>query len=193
MKRRRSLLVALALLACTPAAAQETPGNDIPEPQAWVRVSQIYLTETGDAELTGVGLSLRVRVRWLGMAAWLDVATGRDKYATRRTEASFGCDMLFFLNPPHEVQLFGFVGFGGTAVSRSERWTDERTQDKQLQIGLGLEFPITQRLALDLNFATFSRSLANADGVKQNTDGGRERVPGHSYGVMLQAATGFDL
>ena len=179
----------------------ETPAAPPPEGSfwLWLRVSQVYLTETGSAELTGVGLNLRMgpptshAMRWFGMQVWLDVSTGHDKYATRRTEAACGFDFVFYLNPRDAVQLFAFVGGGWAVVGRSERWTDERTQDNHSQIGLGVELPLVQRLAIDVNAVAFYRSMTNRDGTKQNTDGGREPIPYYSNGVILRAGIGFSL
>jgi len=191
----------LTLLACAgAAAATETQAHCVGESpdtrlrwQGWTRVSQLYLSEadSGNASLTGLGFSLRLRLWWVAVEAWMDVYRGHDQVDTRRTEYNVGFDFLFYLNPEDSVQLFGLGGVSGVTVTHSEGWADELSTYHQFQVGLGLQFRLTRRLALDVNAVALTRFVIPSSLPTDDAHDPRKHVPVYSDGLVLRAGTVF--
>jgi hypothetical protein len=162
--------------------AQPPPPPPRPKPQRWqsefginLRVEGVALGHAGGSSLNvgmgGVGLSLRYRpVPHFAFDLGADVLAGNDYNGFQRMEVPISLNGMIFLNPRNRVQVYLI---GGGNISRAQVRSD--TPAPQLapvdgggqygatytyvggQGGLGLEFRLSKRIALDMDGLGFIR------------------------------------
>jgi opacity protein-like surface antigen len=157
------------------------PPPAAPKPQRWqsefginLRVEGIVLGHPGgssfNAGMGGVGLSLRYRpVPHFAFDLGADVLAGNDYNGFQRMEVPVSLNGIIYLNPRSRVQVYLI---GGANVSRAEVRSDSpapqlsQRDDGSFgatytyfggQGGLGLEFRLSKRIAIDLDGLAFIR------------------------------------
>jgi hypothetical protein len=158
------------------------PPPPAPKPARWqsefginLRVEGIAIGRPGSSSMSagmgGVGLSLRYRpVPHFAFDLGADVLAGTDYNGFQRMEVPISLNGIVYLNPRNRVQVYLI---GGGTVSRAEVRSD--TPAPQLQPvdgggqygatytyfggqgGLGLEFRLSKRIAIDIDGLAFIR------------------------------------
>ncbi len=140
-----------------------------------------------DTGMAMIGLGLRLRpVPAFAVEADLDFAGGRDYNGYRRRETAFAFNGLVFLNPRSKTQVYLLGGFGWSGATA----VDDRFESVEYkygyfggQGGVGLEFRLSQLIALNIDMRGFVRSridshksdypeFVDRNGRTTNTSGG---------------------
>ena len=161
------------------------PPPPAPNPARWQSEFGINLREEGVAlgnrggssfnvGMGGVGLSLRYRpVPHFAFDLGADVLAGTDYNGFQRLEVPISLNGIFYLNPRNRVQVYLI---GGANVSRAEVSSDGSSPLAQQllaptgggqygatytyfggQGGMGLEFRLSKRIAIDIDGLAFIR------------------------------------
>ena len=123
------------------------------------------------AAMGGFGFSLRYRpVPHFAFDAGLDFIGGIDYLGNERGETALLLNGMVFINPKDKVQVYalGGLGFSGANVNRRNRTqladgtlveTEERVEYSYFggQLGVGVEFRIGKRTALNIDMLGFVR------------------------------------
>jgi opacity protein-like surface antigen len=121
-----------------------------------------------DAGMGGLGFSFRYRpVPHFAFDAGLDFLGGNDYHGNERTETALLLSGIVFFNPKDKVQVYtiGGLGFSGAEVNRTHaRDGSETEQEEEVEysyfgghLGLGLEFRVGKKTALNLDVLGFIR------------------------------------
>jgi len=143
------------------------------------------MTPARDAGMGGFGLSLRYRP-WARFAldAGFDVVGGTDFNGFDRVETPFSVNGIFYFNPRSRSQFYVMGGVNWSSASvRSDEPSPMLTAAKDGngyaaeykyfggQLGMGLEFRLTKRLAFNVDFLGFMRSRSDIDdGMHHRSD-----------------------
>ncbi len=124
-----------------------------------------------DAGMGGLGVSLRYRpVPHFAFDAGLDFVGGIDYEGNERTESALLLNGIVFFNPKDKVQVYAIGGLGFSSAEVNEMSTLQ-TADGELieseerkefsyfggQLGMGLEFRVGRKTALNLDVIGFVR------------------------------------
>jgi opacity protein-like surface antigen len=138
-----------------------------------------------DASMGGFGVSLRYRP-WAHFAldAGIDVVGGTDFNGFERVETPFSVNGILYFNPRSRSQ---FYVIGGVNWSRATVRSDEASPlltpavdgngfsaDYKYfggQLGVGLEFRLSKRLAFNVDMLGFVRSRSDVDDDNHHKDG----------------------
>jgi len=121
-----------------------------------------------NAGMGGFGAGLRFKPSpYFGIEAGADFALGRDYNDFARNETAFTLTGLLFLNPQHHAQVYLLAGFGWSVANVTN---DNYTSAGSLgggesatydyfggQFGIGIEYRMSQHLALNLDLRGFVR------------------------------------
>lgn len=120
-----------------------------------------------DSGMGGFGFGLRYRPRpHFAFELGLDFLGGRDYQGDKRAESALLFNGIVFFNPKDKVQVYGLGGFGfsGARVLKETQFDNGAYGEEEihysyfgLQMGLGLEFRIGKRTALNLDVLGFIR------------------------------------
>jgi hypothetical protein len=139
-----------------------------------------------DAGMGGFGLSLRYRP-WARFAldAGFDVIGGTDFNGFERVETPFSLNGIFYFNPRSRTQFYAIGGVNWSSASVSSNDPSPLlTADKSGngygaeykyfggQIGVGLEFRLSKRLAFNVDMLGFMRSRTDVDDDRHGKDRG---------------------
>lgn len=127
--------------------------------------------ETG---LGGVGISLRYAL-WPSVALdlGLDAFRGTDYNGYHRGETSLSVSALGYLNPGREIRSYVLGGLHASAARVQVAGNDQDWAYVGVHAGLGIEFAISERVALNVDLLGFLRG---------RTDSRAEREPEFSDG-----------
>lgn len=140
-----------------------------------------------DAGMGGFGISLRYRP-WARFAldAGFDVVGGTDFNGFERVETPFSLNGIFYFNPRSRAQFYVIGGVNWSrATVRSDEPSPLLTQTKDGsgysadykyfggQIGAGLEFRLSKRLAFNVDVLGFMRSRTDVDDDDHHMKEGR--------------------
>jgi hypothetical protein len=153
------------------------------------------MSASRDAGMGGFGISLRYRP-WARFAldAGFDIVGGTDFNGFERVETPFSVNGIFYFNPRSRSQ---FYVIGGVNWSRATVRSDEASpmlapakdgngfaaEYKYFggQIGAGLEFRLSKRLAFNVDVLGFVRSRSDVDDDDHHRKDGRgddsEKLP----------------
>jgi hypothetical protein len=120
-----------------------------------------------DAGMGGLGFGLRYRpIPHFAFEAGLDFLGGIDYAGNERAERALLLNAIIFFNPRSKVQVYtlGGIGFSQANVRREElnngavvdEWIDEYSYFGA-QLGLGLEWRVSRKVALDFDVIGFIR------------------------------------
>lgn len=140
------------------------------------------------AGMGGLGAGLRFKPSpYFGIEAGADFAFGRDYNDNDRNETAFTLTGLLFLNPRDHAQVYLLAGFGWSVanVTTYDNWAHGGGSSSGGQsavydyfggqFGIGLEYRMSQHLALNLDLRGFVRGRTDGDAkiypefVDQNT------------------------
>jgi opacity protein-like surface antigen len=155
-----------------------------------------------DAGMGGIGISLRYRpIPHFAFDAGLDVLGGTDWAGHERHETALLLSGMVFFNPRSQVQFYsiGGIGFSGARVeipvanATSESEVDERYSYFGAHLGLGLEFRVGRKIALNVDMLGFVRGRTDelADRQPEFTDPETGRVTNTSGGGLARAGLTF--
>jgi hypothetical protein len=135
--------------------------------------------QSNDAGMGGVGLSLRYRpVPALALEAGVDVLGGTDFNGFERVELPVSLNGILYLNPRSRAQVYltGGVHWSSATV-RSDEPDPRLSVDPENngysteysyfggQGGIGLEFRVSRRVALNIDALAFVRNRTNDEGT----------------------------
>jgi opacity protein-like surface antigen len=124
-----------------------------------------------DAGMGGIGFGFRYRpIPHFAFEAGLDFLGGIDYVGNEREERALLLNAIVFLNPRSKVQVYtiGGIGFSEAQVQREqvftlegggegvEEWVDNYSYFGA-QLGLGLEWRVSKKVALDVDVIGFIR------------------------------------
>lgn len=106
-----------------------------------------------------------------------------------RWEVPFNADLLFFFNPQHRFQVYALVGVGVSVAGQETSRGERQLEYVGGQAGLGFEWRIARRFALNLDVRGFLRQHVGDDGpefTRINDAGVREstNLSGGAYGTV---------
>jgi len=124
-----------------------------------------------DSGMSGLGFSFRYRpIGHFAFDVGVDLLGGTDWQGNRRGESALLLNAMVFFNPRSKLQVYtlGGIGFSGARVERPstltmsdgtqvERTTTENWSYFGGQLGLGLEWRVSRKVALDLDVLGFIR------------------------------------
>ncbi len=140
----------------------------------------------GDTGMGGVGMSLRFRpTPRFALDIGLDALAGIDANGFHRSETPLSIIGMLYLNPKSKVQVYmlGGFGFSGARVENTQTGTVEHYSYFGGIFGGGLEFRVSQKIALNFDVRGFIRGRTDdqaanhpeftaQDGRTTNTSGG---------------------
>jgi hypothetical protein len=121
-----------------------------------------------DAGMGGIGFGFRYRpIPHFAFEAGLDFLGGRDYQGNERAERALLLNAIIFFNPRSKVQVYtlGGIGFSEANVRKEQLdgngvvlndWVDEYSYFGA-QLGLGLEWRVSRKVALDFDVIGFIR------------------------------------
>ncbi|MCA9646127.1 MAG: porin family protein [Polyangiaceae bacterium] len=120
-----------------------------------------------DRGMGGLGVGLRYRPKpHFAFEVGLDFFGGRDYQADEREETALTFNGLVFFNPKDKFQLYALGGFGFTGahvkLDRSQALVNGSAEERDysyfgLQAGLGLEWRLARKTALNFDIIGFVR------------------------------------
>ncbi|MCA9598033.1 MAG: outer membrane beta-barrel protein [Myxococcales bacterium] len=118
-----------------------------------------------DAGMGGLGFSLRYRpVPSFALDAGFDFLGGKDYLGYERSESALLLNGIVFFNPKDKAQIYaiGGLGFSGAEVTKPDPTNPDTTYQERYsyfggQLGMGLEFRIAKRTALNFDVIGFIR------------------------------------
>jgi len=118
-----------------------------------------------DAGMGGLGLSLRPRPSpFYAFDIGFDSIHGVDYNGNPRSEGALSLNPMFFLNPRDKAQVYltAGLGFSGASVDLPD---GSRTSYAHMGVnaGIGVEFRLSRRFALDLDLLGFVRGRIDRD------------------------------
>jgi hypothetical protein len=152
-----------------------------------VRVEGVLLeggSRGGDARLGGIGISGRYALNEVvTFDLGLDSILGTDYNGYDRSELSLSLSSLFFLNQHPVVRTYLLAGLNTSAARVEVLGEDQTWGYLGVQGGLGLDFTLDARLALNIDILAFMRGrtdsraarepeFTDASGRVSNTSGG---------------------
>jgi opacity protein-like surface antigen len=194
-----------------PAEALETPPP--PQRRGWHRKWALNLRLDGvlmgggknqsqDAGMGGLGFSFRYRpIGHFAIDAGLDWFGGVDWAGNDRRETAFTTNAMVFFNPRDAVQVYmlGGLNFSEALVQSRDKNgdivanTDRRYSYFGGQMGLGLEFRVSNTVSLDLDVVGFIRGRTD-DAARQTpefTDPDTGRTTNTSGGGLFRGGITF--
>lgn len=147
-----------------------------------------------DAGMGGFGISLRYRpFARFALDAGFDIIGGTDFNGFERVEMPFSLNGIFYLNPRSRSQFYLMGGVNWSrATVRSDEPSPLLTQDRNGtdfsadykyfggQLGIGLEFRLSKRLAFNVDVLGFVRKRSDIDDdhhMKDGKDGSSDELP----------------
>ncbi len=117
----------------------------------------------------GMGIGFRLRpVEWLGLDLSVAGYYGTDFQGAERGEVPITGNVLFFFNPRHRVQFYALVGVGTSFARTGDRIDRMRDGAEFIYVGgeagIGLEWRIARRFALNFDVRGFLRERVGGDG-----------------------------
>jgi hypothetical protein len=154
-----------------------------------------------DAGMGGMGLSLRYRpVPAFAIDAGLDFIAGTDFNGFDRTEVPVSLSGLIFLNPRSRVQFYFIGGADWSHASvESDRYSPLLSEEGGFEEeysyfgghgGIGLEFRLTRRVAINIDGQGFVRSRTDDGNVPEFMDH-HGRTTNTSGGGLMRAGITF--
>jgi hypothetical protein len=116
-----------------------------------------------DSGMGGLGFSFRYRpIPHFAFDAGVDFLGGRDWHGNRRRETGLLLNAMIYFNPRSKVQVYtlGGLGFSGASVERVHDTSSAVVEEYGYfggQLGLGLEFRVGRKTALNLDVLGFLR------------------------------------
>jgi opacity protein-like surface antigen len=177
-----------------------------------LRLEGVLMDDDGrheDASMGGLGVSLRYRpIPYFAFDAGLDFISGTDWAGNERRETALLLSGMVFFNPYSKVQFYtlGGIGFSGAEVTLHE--PDVKNADGTItkgsefeekyryfgaHLGLGLEFRVSRKVALNLDVLGFIRGRTDrlADEQPEFVDKETGRVTNTSGGGLARAGITF--
>ncbi len=144
-----------------------------------------------NASLGGFHTGLRIRpVPHFAIDLGIGAYGGTDYNGADRVEVPLTVDALFYLNPRRRFQVYLLAGVGtsfaatdgyipatGDYGSRTFRYAGA-------EIGIGLEFRVTQAFALSTDFRAFARTRIGGDGIPEYVNEATGEVANSSVGAL---------
>lgn len=118
-----------------------------------------------DAGMGGIGLSLRPRpTPYFAFDIGFDALGGIDYNGNPRGEGAISFNPMVFLNPRDKAQVYllAGLGFAGASVELPDGSFDHYSY-VGFNGGIGLEFRLSRRVALDLDLLGFIRGRIDRD------------------------------
>lgn len=160
-----------------------------------------------DAGMGGLGLSLRYRpVPAFALDFGVDVVGGIDYNGDKRSEIPVSLSAMLFVNPRSRVQFYFMGGLHAShaQVERTSILLDADGQDTGMtaineveydyfggQGGIGLEFRLSRRVALNIDALGFIRNRTDDNPVPEFTDPDTGRTTNTSGGGMFRGGISF--
>lgn len=159
-----------------------------------------------DAGMGGLGVSFRYRpIPVFALDVGVDLLGGRDYNGFERIETPFSINTLLYVNPRNRVQFYFLGGIHWShAEVRSETYSpllDGYGDDGYGyaaeysyfggQLGAGLEFRISKRVALNVDFVGFVRSRTDDGPRAEFVDWETGRTSNTSGGGLLRGGITF--
>jgi len=122
-------------------------------------------SKSPEAGMGGFGLSLRPRPSpYWAFDIGFDSLHGIDYNGNPRSEGALSFNPMFFVNPRDKAQVYLLTGLGFSGAS-VELPDGSRTSYAYMGIdaGIGLEFRLTRRFALDMDLLGFIRGRIDRD------------------------------
>jgi hypothetical protein len=155
-----------------------------------------------DAGMGGLGLSLRYRpVPAFAFDVGADLIAGIDFNGNERTEVPLSLSGILFVNPRSKVQ---FYFLGGLHISHAEVQPPEgvllteelAAMPREYDYfgghgGIGLEFRLSRRVALNIDLLGFIRSRTDEGGTPEFRDPETGRTTDTSGGGLLRGGLSF--
>jgi opacity protein-like surface antigen len=176
-----------------------------------LRLEGVMMDDDGrhdDASMGGLGISLRYRpIPHFAFDAGLDFIGGTDWAGNERRETALLLSGIVFFNPRSKVQFYtlGGIGFSGARVTHEvvvenpdgsvtfgEEF-DERYSYFGAHLGVGLEFRVSRKVALNLDVLGFIRGRTDelAEREPEFVDPDTGRVTNTSGGGLARAGITF--
>ena len=127
-----------------------------------------------DTGLGGVGVSLRYALRpSVALDLGLDAFGGIDYNGYDRSETSLSVSALWYLNPDRAIRTYLLGGLHASAAQVDVAGDDQDWTYVGAHAGLGLDFAVSERVALNVDMLGF---------IRGRTDSRAERQPEFSDG-----------
>lgn len=159
-----------------------------------------------EAGMGGLGLSLRYRpVPAFALDFGVDVVGGIDYNGDKRSEIPVSLSAMLFVNPRSRVQFY-FMGGLHASHAQVERTSILLAEDGQSSLtmmdeveydyfgghgGIGLEFRLSRRVALNIDAMGFMRSRTDDNPVPEFVDPETGRTTNTSGGGMFRGGISF--
>ena len=160
-----------------------------------------------ESGMGGIGGSLRYRpVPHFALDVGLDLLAGTDWAGNDRAESALLVNGMIFFNPKNKVQVYALAGFGFSAASvrQNDRATPQGESTSMHgdiqhysyfggQLGMGLEFRVGKKTALDFDLVGFMRGRTDdaARETPEFTDPATGRTTNTSGGGLLRGGITF--
>jgi len=162
-----------------------------------------------DAGMGGIGIGLRYRpVPAFAIEGDLDLIGGTDYNGFERAEVPLAFNGLLFVNPRSRVQFYFIGGFHvAWAKVRSDQasplltrntedndgWGDYEQEYSYFggQLGIGLEFRLSRRVALDIDLIGFFRGRTDDGDLPEFVDWDTGRTTNSSGGGLFRGGVSF--
>jgi len=121
-----------------------------------------------DTGLGGLGISLRFALRpSMAFDLGLDAFGGSDYNGYDRSETSVSLSALWFLNPDRAIRTYVLFGLNASAAHVNVAGDDQDWSYFGAQAGLGLDFPISPRVSLNVDAVGFLRGRVDSRAARE--------------------------
>ncbi len=174
------------------------------QPEWWLgaRLQGVMMGNHGDrsqdAGMGGVGIDLRLRpIAHFAVDVGVDVIGGTDYHGDERTETVFSVNPMVFVNPRSAVQVYflGGLALSSARVTHASDGTRDNWSYAGVDGGVGVEFRLSRKLALDVDLVGFVRGRTDsaADRNPEFVDEVTGRTSNTSGGGLMRVGIAFAL